>query len=130
MNLYIYMLAMKIQDGKVHIWDSSSQNGSRVEQDLGYSVPLGEWFKLRIEYYTGDAETVRIKVYVNGELIAVSDNYYDPNGMKVYPEGAAPNNYYSYVMINIFSTAKGTVLFDNLLSTKTNAVYEPITERV
>ena len=130
MNLYIYMLAMKIQDGRVHIWDSSSQGGSRVEQDLGYSIPLGEWFKLRIEYYSGDAETVRIKVYINGELIAVSDNYYDSTGMKVYPEGAAPQNYYNYVMINIFSTARGTILLDNLLSTKTNAVYEPTTDPI
>jgi hypothetical protein len=88
------MLAIKIQDGRVHIWDSSSQGGSRVEQDLKYSVPLGEWFNLRIENYTGDKDTVRIKVYINDELIAVSDNFYDSKGLKLDPDGAAaPQNY-------------------------------------
>ena len=130
MNLYIYMLAMKIKDGRVHMWDSSSQGGSRIEQDLKYSVPLGEWFNLRIENYTGDKDTVRIKVYVNGELIAVSDNFYDSTGMKVYPEGAAPQNYYNLVMLNIFNGAKGTILMDNLLATKTNAVYEPTADAI
>ena len=130
MNLYIYMLAIKIQDGRVHIWDSSSQGGSRVEQDLKYSVPLGEWFNLRIENYTGDKDTVRIKVYINDELIAVSDNFYDSKGLKLDPDGAAaPQNYYNLVMINIFNGSTGTILMDNLLSTKSNAVYEaPTTE--
>ena len=126
MNLYIYMLGMKISDGYVHIWDSSSQGGSRVEQDLGVAIPLGEWFNLRIENYTGSADDVRIKVYINGDLIAVSDNYYDSTGQKVYPEGAAPQNYYNFVMVNIFSNAKGTILMDNLLSTKTSALYSPV----
>ncbi|MBO5010654.1 MAG: hypothetical protein J6D20_08165 [Clostridia bacterium] len=49
------------------------------------TAKAGEWFNLRIEYYEGTADTVRIKTYVNNILVSVSDKYYHANTDYVVP---------------------------------------------
>ena len=55
---------------------TSRGNSDRVETNRLATLPCDEWFTLECKYYVGDKDTVRIKWYINGELIAVTDNYY------------------------------------------------------
>lgn len=126
MNNRVYLLAMKIQDGYVNIWDTSfsAESDLKVEQDFGYRIPLGEWFKLRIEYYDGEPTTLRAKTYVNDKLIAVSDNYYDHSRTKTLPDNiATPSSELRHVSIHVLEGQEGTVLMDNLICTKTDDTY-------
>ena len=129
-----YMLNLKLADAKdengnsykkVQILESSSQGSPRIENDLGISARLGEWFNIRIEYYLGSHDSVRIKVYFNGELAAVTDNYYDHKGTKITTGTGNPNKYYSYTQINIMSDQQAVLLMDNLYTDKTEDNYKP-----
>ena len=113
-----YCIGFVLNDGKISFIDTSTTSENRYEQDLGFTAPLGEWFKLRIEYYLGDAETVRIKVYLNDELKTVSDNYYDYNGTGI------PVSYYSKVCLEMFSSTRLTACIDNVLIEKNSNMYK------
>ena len=110
---------------RVKILESSSQGSPRIERDLGVSALLGEWFNVRLEYYIGSHDSVRIKVFFNDELIAVSDNYYDHQGKKITNGTGAPNKYYSYTQINVMSDQQAIILMDNVFVDKTDKTYEP-----
>ncbi len=55
---------------------TSRTNSDRVETNCLATLPCDEWFTLECKYYVGEKDTVRIKWYINGELVAVTDNYY------------------------------------------------------
>ena len=129
-----YMLNIKLIDAKdekgepykkVQILEASSQGSPRIERDLGISSRLGEWFKLRFEYYIGSHDSVRIKVYFNDTLAAVTDNYYDHKGVKITNGTGSPQRYYSYTQINVMSGQTATILMDNLFAAKTDDRYVP-----
>ena len=75
-SAYMLNLVYDKSSGTVKLYDASSTGAGNKTTDLGISVKAGEWFNLRIEYYVGDADSVRIHVYLNGTLSAVSNNYY------------------------------------------------------
>jgi len=129
-----YMLNIKLVDAvdengeayqKVQILEASSQGSPRIERDLGVSARLGEWFKIRFEYYLGSHDSVRIKVYFNDTLAAVSDNYYDHKGEKITKGIGSPQKYYSYTQMNVMSSHTATILMDNLFAAKTDDRYTP-----
>ena len=129
-----YMLNLKVVDAtdengaaykKIQILEASSQGNPRIERDLGISSRLGEWFKLRFEYYVGSHDSVRIKVYFNDILAAVTDNYYDHNGVKITDGKGSPKQYYVYTQMNVLSAQTATVLMDNLFVEKTEERYVP-----
>jgi len=124
-----YMMAFKLTDEKIMLWDSSSQNSTKVERNLSAEVNRNEWFNLRVEYYFGDHYTVRAKIYVNGEIIAVSDNYYDGKGNKLNGGVGSPDKWTNTVELLVMSSYANTVLFDNVKSYRTSDVYEPVTDR-
>lgn len=125
-----YMLTFKMVEGELQIWESSSATGANaVEEYLGVAPNMGEWFSLRCEYYYGDHDTVRIKVYVgNGEdqmkLCAVSDNYYDGGGTKVYKGTGTPSAAFSKVTVFAMSAAELDMYLDNLNAYKARIKYE------
>ena len=123
-----YALAFKVSDGKVNLWDVSSSGTPRQETDLGIAIDLGEWFNLKVEFYKGAHDTVRIKVYINGELSAVSDNYYDQYGKKITNGAGTPATVYSYVSFSTMADLNTTLLLDNLMCYRTSARYEPYTD--
>ncbi len=41
--------------------------------DLGVTAKVGEWFNFRLEFYPGTRDTVRAKLFLNGDCVAVSD---------------------------------------------------------
>lgn len=131
---FCYMLNLKVVDAtdengstykKIQILESSSQVNPRIERELGISSRLGEWFKLRYEYYVGSHDSVRIKVYFNDTLAAVTDNYYDHNGVKITSGTGSPKQYYNYTQMNIMAAQQATVLMDNLFVEKTDDRYVP-----
>lgn len=73
-----YMLTVKGDgNGGVKLGDASSNSGSDIiYTDLGVTISEKEWHTLRVEYYFGSKEDVRIKVYVDSYLRAESTNYY------------------------------------------------------
>lgn len=129
-----YMLTFKNVSGELQIWESSSAVGANsVEEYLNLSPALGEWFRLRIEYYVGDHDSVRIKVYADEDLsdgegmklYAVSDNYYDGGGVKVYKGEGTPSESFTSTSIFALSGEELDMYIDNLNSYKDNKKYEP-----
>lgn len=57
----------------------NSFNGFGETESAMTTAKAGEWFKVRIEYYEGNKDTVKIKTYVNDILVSVSDKYYHAN---------------------------------------------------
>lgn len=122
-----YAIAFKMYDGKVNLWDVST-SGTVIEQtDLDIGIPFGQWFNLKVEYYKGDHDSVRIKTYVDGVLMAVSDNYYDQYGKKITQGTATPSSIYSYVSLSTMSGLNTTILLDNVLCYKNSQAYEAYT---
>ena len=117
-----YFLGLYVDDGMIHFIDASSQGGNRREQSLMFSTALEEWFNLRIEYYAGELETVRIKIYLNGECVAVSNNFWDSKSTGV------PYAFYSKASIEAFTGADMTWYLDNVLIHKTNDIYKEETD--
>ena len=118
-----YRIVFVPKNNRINFWDSSSSNrGKSVRNDLGISAAQGEWFSFKIEYYVGTHDTVRIKVYFNGELVSISDNYYDNNGTKLTGEGT-PNKKFTYCQVYTLKAFTPTVYLDDLHAYKTNDIY-------
>lgn len=123
-NAYRIVFVPDKVNRRINFWDSSSSNkGKSVRNDLGISAAEGEWFSFKIEYYVGTHDTVRIKVYFNGELVSISDNYYDNNGNKLSGEGT-PNKKFTYCQLFTLRAYTPTVYLDDLHAYKTNDIYE------
>ena len=122
-----YAIAFKMYDGKVNLWDVST-TGTVIEQtDLDIGIPFGQWFNLKVEYYKGEHGSVRIKTYIDGILMAVSDNYYDQYGKKITQGNGTPSSTYSYVSLSTMAGLNTTILLDNVLCYKNSQAYEAYT---
>lgn len=109
-----YMITFQAKNGKVDVVEASSNTASLAKtQALKITPNYGEWFNLRVEYYVGDHDTVRIKVYFNDKLMAVTDNYYDKSGGKLTAPGD-PAVGYSIVTIQTLSSAGARMMMDNI----------------
>lgn len=120
------MLAIKIEGGKVCLYESTtSSNTSSIYTLLG-TFEFDQWFKVRVEHYTGTAETVRNKIYVNDVLTAVTDSYYgkDKRGGTAAPK----NGKLSSTQIYVMQDYKLSMYLDNLHTFTTNQAYVAPTE--
>ena len=108
-----YMFTIAFKDGAIVLGDSSDTNGQiAVAQSFGSYFNIGEWANVRIEYYAADEEaSVRTKIYVNGTLVAISDNYV---GHPQSGEGT-PTRDFGYVEFYGLQNSDMTVYFDDLL---------------
>ena len=115
-----YRIELVMSEGKLQLWERST--GEYAERnDLGVSVEQGEWFNLRVEYYLGDHDTVRIKVFFNNECIAISDNYYTGDG--------TPSAKYRDVYMYVIKSTVAKFGFDNVNGyncTQTYTYEEPV----
>ena len=110
-----YYVQLVVKDGRLQLWEfATGEHGER--NDLGVDVALGEWFNLRVEYYLGDHDTVRIKVYFNQDLIAISDNYYTGDG--------APTAKYKEVYLYVVKATVAKFGFDNVNCYNCNEEYK------
>lgn len=119
-----YYFTFRLADGKLGIWEDSSTELSRSKARHLTDVALDEWFSMRIEYYQGTHDTVRIKLYVNDELIAVSANYGDYAGTAVKNESGSPKKGFTFFYMNPLSYVNLNMYMDNLLITSVNQEYE------
>ena len=118
-----YMIQLVMVKGKLQLWESSSgATAKAIRNDLGVEFEQGEWFNLRVEYYLGDHESVRIKVYVNDELIAISNNYYDGEGVKLNGVGT-PDSKYKEVYLYVVKSTVARFLFDDVNCYNCNDLY-------
>jgi len=124
-----YGVTFRFDGDNVEIWDSSSEKAAYGVRHHIATAKLGEWFTLRLEYYLGDADTVRCIAYFNGEVVSVNDNHYDLDGAKL-KEGSEPKigEVYNFASLYIPNGYSGHLYADNLYAYKTNDVYEPITD--
>ena len=130
-----YMFALKWENDRITLWEcSSSSNAKSVNTKFDPTVELGEWFRVKVEYYYGDADSVRIKFYFDNledeeemKLIAVTDNYYDEKGVKLNGKGT-PSSTYDNTLIYVLSDATVRMQLDNLASYKSNEEYVPYTD--
>ena len=125
----VYMIALQESGGRIKLVESSSTKWSTAkETDLRVSAAYGEWFNLKIEYYVGDHDTVRIKIYFNGDLIAITDNYMDKTGEKLTGIGTPKTNvdFTSFIGQSLYSAV---VWVDNVACYKTSDAYKAPTLR-
>lgn len=129
-----YMLAINVENDQVCIYETSSAtNANAIKRDLGVRIPLSQWFSLKIEYYYGNHDEVRIKVFFDGDLsdgkelklIAVTDNYYDKNGNKLNNYSGTPSKTFNETQMFIPSDAAVEMQLDNVASYKTVDKYVP-----
>jgi len=84
-------------------------------------ISVGEWNRLKVVYYKGDAAAVRMGIYLNGALVYVSDNYfgYSTLAPDTHP---APNNSINRVYFYSFLATEGTLFADNMSLVGTSEV--------
>jgi len=122
-----YMLNLKIENRRLRISDVSSGSNPRIENDFGVELGLGEWFNLKAEYYPADEGNVRAKVYVNGELVGVTDNYYDSSAARLNGKTGKPNQHYTEASVYVMSYHNVTLLLDNTACYKTSTPFKAVT---
>ncbi len=132
-----YMLTFRLKSGAIQLWEASSNIGtSSKDEYLGVTVEKGKWFRLKIEYYCGTDESVRIKVYCDTDLsdgtdmtlCAVTDNYYDATGDKLINGTGTPSTEFYNTNIYVMSDASATMYIDNLMSYRSNLGYTAVTD--
>ncbi len=131
-----YMFTLRVKDGAVRIVEcsaSTSAAANSIDNDLGVSVPLGQWFGVKVEYYYGDHGSVRIKFYLDSditdeagaELIAVSNNYYDKTGNKLISPAGTPSSAFTETSISLLNEVSSVLYIDNPMSYKTSDKFAP-----
>lgn len=121
MRLYLdsaYAMGLIVENGKIRFIDTSKTGAGRVETDLGFTAPVGEWFNLRVEYYFG-LRVTKTKIFLNGEQVAESDNFYDPDDKGI------PSDIYDKARFEVFTNNTATVYFDNTILAKGSEKYQP-----
>jgi hypothetical protein len=76
-----------------------------------------------MEFYPGDDDTVRAKIYYNGKCVSATDNYFDDTGAKLTGDGK-PRSSYQYVNIIAVTTCETTLLIDNVAAYATGQSYK------
>jgi len=118
-----FLFTYHVKNGNVSIVVSSSTTWSTtLDVDLGVSIPVGEWFNIKVEYFFGDHDTVRTVIYLNGKAIAVTDNYYGKPKTGV----GNPAALYNGTIIHFMKPSDMTIMVDNLHSYSENGLYSPI----
>ncbi len=120
---------------KLHIWNRSSDKlAYSFNIELGADISINQWFGLKVEYYVGNHDTVRIKIYLDEDLedkseemklIAVTDNYYDQYGVKLSTGRGNPSSNFTSTRLYVMQDAELTLLMDNLSSYRTKKAYTP-----
>ncbi len=117
-----YRITFTAKDGYIYLGDSNNISSSPINNDLGIAFAAREWHKVRIEYYPDDAASVATKIYLDGKLRAVSDNYIGRDDSLATP--ATPKTSYTQATFNSLKEAVQTVYLDNVLAVRDSATYE------
>ena len=106
----LYMLTLKASGGYVTVGDGSSVTSSSINTAFDARVAVGEWFRLRLEIYTGDeADGFAAVAYVDGEYAGLSRNFYGAEA-----EGAEPKGELGHIRIYSMMRVASELLVDDL----------------
>ncbi len=109
--------------GRIRMVESSSSTGTvSIDRYLGVTVDKDSWFRIRMEYYYGSENDVRIKFYADTDLTdkegvklyAISDNYRDESGGKVNSGSSTPSKSFYISQIYVMRSASLDMYIDNL----------------
>ena len=84
-------------------------SGNTYRQTPLFTVAMGEWFNLSIEYYPISSTEMRAKIYLNGECVHISDQLY----FNSYSPGVVFNGM-NRLHFNCFRGNKASVMIDNI----------------
>ena len=112
-----YFIEVRNEGGKVALYDNSTTSNTKHAQALNITAEFGEWFKLRMEYYVLE-DGVRMKIYKNGALAAVSDNF-----MGKETEGKAPSLNYDFMSFRVLKAATVELYLDNVVAVATTGEF-------
>lgn len=111
----VYMISLIREGNEIKFTETSSTRAANdFNHRLNASAEVGEWFNLRVEYYKGTADSVRIKVFFNDECIAVTDNFYYYTS-KLTDAAITPADTYTQASLIMLSSSNTDVLLDNVV---------------
>ncbi len=115
-----YMPVIGYESGYITISDASSTGDAdtRRVQLMKSNIAVGESFNLGIEYYILDDDSIRVKIFIDGSLIYVSDNYYNSHKADT-PSTTAIEKMRFYSL----NAASVTMTVDNIIFVRDNADY-------
>ncbi len=112
----VYMISLVREGNKINLTENSSTKSTNsFNHRIDASANIGEWFNLRIEYYQGSAESVRIKVFFNGKCIAVTNNFYY-YASKLTDAAIIPESRYTQASLIMLSSYTTDLLLDNVVA--------------
>ena len=117
----VYMITLNVNNKKVTLGDSSSTTSKNTSNSYGTVANIGEWFNLRLKIFaTPDAESFRVKIYVNDKCIAISNNFYDSQ-----LADSLPSTNVEYVKLYAMMRVTSVLLVDNIhCHPDTEAIYD------
>ncbi len=122
----VHMISLKRSGNTVYFYENSSRTAEvNRTMDIGVTAEIGEWFKLRVEYYPALGSSTRIKIYFNDECVVVSDNFFGS-----HKATATPATNYSSFCIYGYQKMDMDVLLDNVISETTYKTYTVETGRL
>ena len=72
-----YMLTIQTSDNGYSFGDSSSTDSTKaVTNQFNGTYSYGKWYTFRLVQFVGDRNTVETRFYVDGKLVATSNNFY------------------------------------------------------
>ena len=122
-----YLLSLNIKNGVITIREETSTTGSEsIKRDLA-TRNVGEWFNLRIEYYrAGGTDGPRTKVYIDGELIAISKAFY---GLKAGDATVSASSAdFSRTTLYVMKSREVIISYDNIVSYVSDKGYSGATD--
>ena len=117
------LMISRLSDGRLNFRAISNGSDGISEYYKSY-VKEDEWFNLKLEYYKGNSENLRIKVYINGELFFVTDNFYGPKASD--PQGTEYRfvEQFTGATVSTYGDWQGVLYFDNVSYIQTNLTCE------
>ena len=121
-----FMLTINSSGGIGILTDTGDSDGTgRISESTGASITFGEWHNLRVEYYHGTTETVKIKIYVDGKLKNENNHFYG-KGTNAGMIGTPSDLYDEKNPARFYSgySSAAEVYLDNIIAEKIVKQYE------
>ena len=106
-----YMLTIQTSDNGYSFGDSSSTDGTKaVTNQFNGTYSYGKWYTFRLVQFVGDRNTVETRFYVDGKLVATSNNFYS----KTVDGNEEPTCLLNNVIFFALLSADFTVILDDV----------------
>ena len=107
----VYMLQLARSGDSFTLVDKSDLNNDAATRSrvLKSGIKGGEWIRLKLEFFRGDRSTVRFRISLDGETVAVSDNFFGSQNSAAAPSSAV-ECFYFYTL----NKCDGTLYLDNV----------------